>query len=87
MLDTGADVNSLSVNANTPLIQAAVNKHAGCVKILIDAGADVKPDDHYTTTGNVRLVVSWLRCRSFYTFLCGNKKCGKSTKPEATGAK
>ena len=29
----------------------------------------------------------WVRSRSFYTFLCGNKKCGDTTKPEATGAK
>ena len=41
MIDAGADVN-------TPSVQAAVNKHADCVKIFIATGADVKPDDRHT---------------------------------------
>ena len=41
LINAGADVNGYDRHGNTPLSAATEKGHAQCVKLLIEAGADV----------------------------------------------
>ena len=45
LIAAGADVDRLEPNGDAPLVMAAYLGHAGIVKLLLDAGADVKAVD------------------------------------------
>lgn len=42
LIQGGASVNTVAVDSITPLHEACIQGHTGCVRLLLDAGAQVR---------------------------------------------
>lgn len=47
LIESGYDINAKDENGMTPLIYAACRGHVECIKLLLDAGADVSITDNW----------------------------------------